>query len=76
MDSERDKDHKERDQGRHPEEVLFIVLRKMVSFADVYSKVLAFRKILPTMNIQKVQDYALAVPESNRILETLQLEVP
>ena len=37
--------------------------------------ILSFRKMLPKMNIQKVQDYALAVPKSNRILETLQMEV-
>ena len=43
---------------------------------DYYKEIiLNFRKMLPRMDIQKVQDYALAVPKSNKILETLQMEV-
>lgn len=43
---------------------------------DYYKEIiLNFRKMLPKMNIQKIQDYALALPKSNKILETLQMEV-
>jgi len=43
---------------------------------DYYKEViLSYRRILPTLNIQKIQDYAFAAPKSNKILELLQLEV-
>ena len=43
---------------------------------DYYKEIiLSYRRILPTLNIQKIQDYAFAAPKSNKILELLQLEV-
>ena len=43
---------------------------------DYYKEIiLNFRRLLPKMNVQKIQDYALSVPKSNKILETLQMEV-
>ena len=43
---------------------------------DYYKEILLnFRKRLPTMNIQKIQDYALLAPNSNKVCERLQLEV-
>ena len=43
---------------------------------DLYKEVLLnYRRIIPQLDIQKIQDYALAVPKSNRILSTLQMEV-
>lgn len=34
-----------------------------------------YRKLVPQLNIQKIQDYALMAPKSNKVLETLQMEV-
>ena len=43
---------------------------------DYYKEVLLnYRKILPQLNIQKIQDIALEAPKSNKILEILRLEV-
>lgn len=43
---------------------------------DYYKElILSYRKILPSLNIQTVQDLALSAPRSNHILRTLQLEV-
>lgn len=43
---------------------------------DYYKEIiLNYRKLLPQLDIQKIQDYALAAPKSNKILEILQLEV-
>lgn len=43
---------------------------------DYYKEiVLHYRKILPQLDIQKIQDYALIAPKSNKIIETLQMEV-
>ncbi len=43
---------------------------------DYYKEIiLNYRKILPQLNIQKIQDYALASPKSSKVLETLQMEV-
>lgn len=43
---------------------------------DLYKEVLLnYRRIMPQLNIQKIQQYALAVPKSNMILNTLQMEV-
>lgn len=43
---------------------------------DYYKEVLLnYRKILPQLNIQKIQDIALVAPKSNKILEILRLEV-
>lgn len=33
------------------------------------------RKIMPQLDIQKIQDYALSAPKSNKIMEMLQTEV-
>ena len=43
---------------------------------DYYKEILLnYRKLMPRLNIQKIQDYALASPNCNRILEILQTEV-
>ena len=43
---------------------------------DLYKEVLLnYRRIMPQLNIQRVQDYALAVPKTSMILNTLQMEV-
>ena len=43
---------------------------------DYYKEILLnYRRILPQLNIQLIQDYAYAAPKSSRILETLRLEV-
>ena len=43
---------------------------------DYYKEILLnYRKRLPTMNIQKIQDYALSAPNSNKVFERLQMEV-
>lgn len=43
---------------------------------DLYKEVLLnYRKILPQLNIQEIQDIALTAPKSNKIMEILQMEV-
>ena len=43
---------------------------------DFYKEVLLnYRKILPKLNIQEIQDYAVDAPKSSKIMETLQMEV-
>ena len=43
---------------------------------DYYKEVLHnFRRILPQLNIQEIQDYAGEAPKSGRIMKTLQTEV-
>ena len=43
---------------------------------DYYKEILLnYRKILPTLNTQKIQDYALSSPKSDMILECIQTEV-
>lgn len=43
---------------------------------DYYKEIiLNYRKLLPRLDIQKIQDYALQSPKSNKVLEILLLEV-
>ena len=43
---------------------------------DLYKEVLLnYRKIMRQLNTQKIQDYALAAPKTNMILNALQMEV-
>ena len=43
---------------------------------DLYKEVLLnYRKILPQLNIQDIQDYAMAAPKRKMIMEALQMEV-
>ncbi len=43
---------------------------------DYYKEiVLNYRKILPQLDIQKIQDYAIESPKSGRVLDLLQAEV-
>lgn len=43
---------------------------------DYYKEVLQnYRRIMPQLDIQKIQDYAYAAPKSRRIMESLQMEV-
>lgn len=43
---------------------------------DYYKEIiLNYRKLLPQLDIQKIQDYAFAAPKSNKIFQILQTEV-
>lgn len=43
---------------------------------DYYKEIiLNYRKLLPRLDIQKIQDYALMAPKGNKVLEILQMEV-
>ena len=43
---------------------------------DLYKEVLLnYLKILPRLNMQDIQDYAMAVPKQKMIMEALQMEV-
>lgn len=43
---------------------------------DYYKEViLNYRKIMPALDIQAIQDYAMSMPKSEMIMETLQMEV-
>ena len=43
---------------------------------DLYKEVLhSFRKIIHQLNMQDIQDYAMAAPKRRMIMETLQMEV-
>ena len=43
---------------------------------DYYKEILLnYRRIIPQLNIQTIQDYAYAAPKSGRIMETLRIEV-
>lgn len=43
---------------------------------DYYKEILLnFRKIMPQLNIQVIQDYAYEAPKSGKIMKTLQMEV-
>ena len=59
------------------ERMLIELLRRKSKLSfDLYKEVLLnYRKLIPQLDIQKIQDYALAVPKSNVILNTLQTEV-
>lgn len=37
--------------------------------------ILNYRRLMPQLDIQKIQDYAFAAPKSNKVFETLQMEV-
>jgi hypothetical protein len=43
---------------------------------DYYKEILLnYRKMMPVLNVQLIQDYAVASPKSSRVLEILQTEV-
>ncbi|MBQ7862925.1 MAG: hypothetical protein IJ420_08415 [Lachnospiraceae bacterium] len=43
---------------------------------DYYKEIiLNYRKLLPGLDVQKIQDYALRAPKSNKVLDILQTEV-
>lgn len=43
---------------------------------DYYKElILNYRKLLPGLDVQKIQDYALRAPKSNKVLDILQMEV-
>lgn len=43
---------------------------------DYYKEIiLNYRKLLPGLDVQKIQDYALMAPKSNKVLGILQMEV-
>lgn len=43
---------------------------------DYYKEILLnYRKIMPRLNVQEIQDFALESPKSGKVLETLQMEV-
>ena len=52
------------------------VRQVFVPDAILYKEVLLnYRKILPQLNIQDIQDYAMAAPKRKMIMEALQMEV-
>lgn len=43
---------------------------------DYYKEIIQnYRRLLPRLNVQTIQDYALVAPKSNKVLDILQLEV-
>ena len=51
-------------------------MRRWGRFFDLYKEVLlSFRKIIPQLNMQDIQNYAMAVPKRKMIMEALQMEV-
>ena len=43
---------------------------------DYYKEILLnYRKILPQLDMQAIQDYAYEAPKSGKVMETLQMEV-
>ena len=59
------------------ERMLVELIRNKSKFSFDYYKeiILNYRKLLPRLDIQKIQDYALMAPNSNRVFEILQMEV-
>lgn len=59
------------------ERMLIELLRNKPSLPyDLYKEILLnYRKILPQLNIQRIQDYALVSPKSNVVVNALQTEV-
>ncbi len=59
------------------ERMLIELLRYKSKFPFDYYKeiILNYRKILPRLNIQMIQDYAFAAPKSGKVLDTLRMEV-
>ena len=59
------------------ERMLIELLRykSKLSFELYKEVILNYRRIMPQLDIQKIQDYAIAVPKSNVILNALQMEV-
>ena len=59
------------------ERMLIELLRYKTKLPFDYYKeiILNYRKILPKLNIQKIQDIALAAPKSGRVMQILQTEV-
>lgn len=57
--------------------MLIELLRYKSKFPFDYYKeiILNYRKILPRLNIQMIQDYAFAAPKSGKVLDTLRMEV-
>ena len=60
-----------------PERMLVELIRYKSKLPyDYYKEILLnYRRILPSLNMQEIQDYALAAPKSGKIMETLQAEV-
>ena len=59
------------------ERMLIELVRYKSNFSYDYYKelILNYRKLLPELDIQKIQDYALSAPKSNKVIEILQTEV-
>lgn len=59
------------------ERMLIELLRNKATIPfDLYKEILLnYRKILPQLDIQKIQDYAMASPKSNMVMNALQMEV-
>ena len=55
------------------------VLLRISRFPDFPAKKISwnlkFRRILPTLDVQEIQDLTLAAPKSNKVFEVLQAEV-
>ena len=47
-----------------------------IPYVSYYKEiVLNYRRILPTLDVQEIQDLTLAAPKSNKVFEVLQAEV-
>lgn len=59
------------------ERMLIELLRNKTTVPfDQYKEILLnYRRILPQLNMQKIQDYAMASPKSNMVMNALQMEV-
>ena len=59
------------------ERMLIELLRYKTKLPFDYYKeiILNYRKIMPRLNIQKIQDYAFVAPKSGKIMELLRMEV-
>ena len=59
------------------ERMLIELLRNKATIPfDLYKEILLnYRKILPKLDIQKIQDYAMASPKSNMVMNALQMDV-
>ncbi len=49
--------------------------KSKLPFDEYKEIILNYRKVLPHLNIQEIQDYAMSMPKSEMIMEVLQMEV-
>ena len=59
------------------ERLLLELLRNKTKLPFDYYKeiILGYRKLVPSLDMQKIQDYALKSPKSNKVIEIIEMEV-